>query len=299
MEQLYGQVKIPCVAGLEGATATVSTIKGFSKTITLHSPITDIKLPGMDEYTITQGTSNKVKFTLDCGEYKKTEQFILVPANLNDASWELIQQLIQEGTFGNYYMVGDYKNVTLTDGQVMKMVVASINDGTTLATYYPNKTVDFISQNLINGVYTMDSYPSNKNPGDCSLVQTELNQTIYNKLSLDVKSRIIKKTHVYFNHAGSSSTKNLNLWFPTAGEVGFSQTYDSSDFNKIYSLLNTNAKRIKSSNDGTATDWWLMSTKNSSSYNSWFQIVTSSGEQKTNISGSLYSHGIPLCFRVG
>ena len=140
-----------------------------------------------------------------------------VPADLNDASWELIQRLVQTGTLKYYYSEGDTKNITI-NGNTIKLHLARINDGTgSASSYYPNYTADFISD-----VAGQLAYNSNgENNWTSSTIRTYLNNTLYGDLPSDLKNVIINKTHYYMmgDNSQTMSRSTDKLWIPTKWEI--------------------------------------------------------------------------------
>lgn len=302
MSDIYGKLKIPCSQELDGASINISTIKGFSKNIILRYPETIVTLPAMEEYTISRGTYTVVKETLDCDQIVKTKEFTPFADNLNNTDWLYIKSSIQDGTFANYYKVGDYKNITLSDGQVMKMVVVNINTGTgAAATYYPANTVDFISENLINTPCSI----SDKNSRRASSITTytiwtTLNEW-YNKIPSDCRNTIIDKTHMYSNSAGTSSTYTSKLWLPTSIEVSNSNATSENIPYDYFKIGYSDSKRIKKYNE-TAQRWWTLTQFDAgTSYPeyTWSYYITDTGSSTYTISNSSNRYYIPMCFRVG
>lgn len=301
MEQYYGTVRVQCDEALEGETATLTTIKGVNQSITLHAPYTELKLVGMEQYHLHQG-SNDEDITLDCGKFVKTGKFIVAPTNLNDATWEAIQILIRKGKFGDYYSVGDYKDITMKNGHTVRMEVVAINDGTGNAgTYYPDKTVDFISVNLFNtsSVCFLSENVQTTPPSSTSLFIGTLTN-IYSNLPLDCAKVVINKEHVYGYNQYGSQTLSRKCWVPTRYEL-FGSSYkgvgENDTNNKMYTL---SSKKKGTSINGSWQQWITGSRYYYSSSDNyvWAYHVTSDGIDGYTIADGK-SYYVPVCFRVG
>ena len=57
MENLFGKVRFYGSSG----TVTITSPKGFSKSVSLSGTFTDVILQGMEEYTFTLGTSSQTE----------------------------------------------------------------------------------------------------------------------------------------------------------------------------------------------------------------------------------------------
>ena len=269
----------------------------------MSAPITDVMLAGLEKYRVQAGcTDESVAFGY--GQIKKVGA-LYVPANLDDAPWSLIQQLIASGDFGTYYAIGDTKTFVINNKTYTAEVVA-INDGTgDAAQWYPANTVDFICKELYETAYRYNATNTNAGGFPSSEVKTTLNSIIYPLLPSDLKSVITAKSHSYqAGSRGSSSwsssmvTSTDNLWLPTYYEIaGTTGTYvagETSSNNKAYTL----ASKIKSLNGETsAIPWWVGSPYTNDSGAFW--LVSRDGSLGNDATSAWATYGIPLCFRIG
>ena len=189
-----------------------------------------------------------------------------IPATIDDCSWEEILSMVRDGTFADYYSVGDIKNVKLKSGETMQMILASINDGTnspgrTNGRFYPAKTIDFISKNGTSNVSNLTQWVNNvldeMIPWTDSSARNTLNTTIYNQLPDDIKALIIEKDHYYdgYEFDKSYSVNRIKyyrssdkIWLPTAYELGLSSslaTQNPYNYNKTYPIFSSSSDRQK------------------------------------------------------
>ena len=297
MSVLYGKVRIN---GEAGQTIAITTPTGQSRTIqTTGQSYTDVMLPGLEEYTLSNGTLSETVL-LNIGDFQEVNLPVLT---FETATWQQVQEFIQAGNFSQLASIGDTKTFQVNNKTYHAEVVA-INDGTGSAgSWYPNKTVDFICKELYETTYRYNATNTNTGGFPSSEIKATLNNTIYPLLPSDLKNVIIDKSHSYQSGSYSSSTWNSSmitlatkLWLPTQYEIsGSTHTYapgETSSNNKAYTL----ASKIKNLNGASsATYWWLGSPY---SYDStYFWLVNTGGY--LNYDSASRAYGVPVCFRIG
>ena len=296
MDILFGKIRIYAMAGTQ---FTITSSGGNVQTGTIPSGATfvDRIVPGLDEYTVSNGISN-VNVSVNYGEMVKVQLY----SSLDEVSWADIQTLIQENKFADYFSVGATKTF-IVNGKTYTAEVVSINDGTGAASqWYPEKTVDFIAKELYETKYRYNATNNNSGGFPSSEIKTTLNSTIYPLLPSDLKSVITAKSHSYqagsYSSSWSSSmvTSSDNLWLPTYYEIaGGSAQYvegENVNNNKPY-ILDSKIKMVNG--ESSASSWWLGSPSSSNSDYFWF-VSTGGGFGYGYASATL---GVPLCFRIG
>lgn len=296
MDILFGKIRIYAMAGTQ---FTITSSGGNVQTGTIPSGATfvDRIVPGLDEYTVSNGISN-VNVSVNYGEMVKVQLYL----SLDEVSWADIQTLIQENKFADYFSVGATKTF-IVNGKTYTAEVVSINDGTGAASqWYPEKTVDFIAKELYETKYRYNATNNNSGGFPSSEIKTTLNSTIYPLLPSDLKSVITAKSHSYqagsYSSSWSSSmvTSSDNLWLPTYYEIaGGSAQYvegENVNNNKPY-ILDSKIKMVNG--ESSASFWWLGSPRSSGSLNFW-GVSTGGGFNNTNAANT---NGVPLCFRIG
>lgn len=295
MDILFGKIRIYAMAGTQ---FTITSSGGNVQTGTVPSGATfvDRIVPGLDEYTVSNGISN-INVSVNYGEMVKVQLY----SSLDEVSWADIQTLIQENKFADYFSVGATKTFIIS-GKTYTAEVVSINDGTGAASqWYPEKTVDFIAKELYETKYRYNATNNNSGGFPSSEIKTTLNSTIYPLLPSDLKSVITAKSHSYqagsYSSSWSSSmvTSSDNLWLPTYYEIaGGSAQYvegENVNNNKPY-ILDSKIKMVNG--ESSASHWWLGSPNSNYSYNFW--VVSTGGGFGGGNASSTY--GVPLCFRI-
>ena len=235
---------------------------------------------------------------------KKSSGLPFTPAStLEGNTWEQIRYLLVNDLLGLYYNVGDTKTITLTTGETLTMQLASINNGTGSAgTYYPNRTADFISVELMDSTHVMNTQSTNVGGWNDSEMRAYLNETVYPTLPTSLKNIVVDKTHM--RTAGNQShdlvSASDKLWLPTTYEMfGENSQYylDDSDHNIYYSIFPDNASRIKyrKAAPTSARAWWLSSPNVSNSTS--FAFVLYDGSRGSYSASN--SSGVVLGLRIG
>ena len=294
---LYSKLRLVVPAELDGENATVTDSKGNARTIAMITPKTDVMLAGMDKYRVQAGiTDENVAFGY--GQIKKVTAEYQPPwTDLEHATWAEVQARIQDGTFKDLVNVGETKSFVM-NGKTYHAEVVAINDGTgSAASWYPDKTVDFICTELYETAYQYNSTDTNTGGFPSSALRGTLVNTLYPLLPSDLKDVIIAKSHSYITSTGGAmSTDSTKLWLPTHYEIaGTTDQYapgETASNNKAYTL----ASKIKNRNgQSSAIAWWLGSLY--SDYATYFWRVYTSGI--LSYGNASYTYGVPVCFRIG
>lgn len=235
---------------------------------------------------------------------------------LSEYTWSQIKTKIQNADFEDL-RVGDYKTITLTDGEVVKMQIAGID------TYYRTideqlgHHIDWISKDCLTD-YVKWNTTSNNNgnadnpcPYEISNVKKYLNETIYPKLPSDVQAVISNKRTLMeerYSASGAltdSTTKRWldlgKLWLPNEYEVFGSIVLGTKGLSQgqavQYPLFaNSYKHRIKGEgNGGDCCAWWLSTVRSGDSTNCCY--VSSMGCPADYYAFGTYI-GVPVCFRI-
>ena len=235
---------------------------------------------------------------------------------LSEYTWAQLQTKCQNADFSDL-RVGDYKTITLTGGEVVKMQIAGID------TYYKTTDqqvphhIDWISVDCLNDYVQWNT--TNSNNGDStsphpwlvSNVYSYLNNTIYPKLPADVKAVIKNKRSLLESRYSASGTLTDstswtwqdmgNLWLPHEYEVFGSVVWGTKGYSQgqavQYPLFaNSYTHRIKGKgNNGSRCAWWLATVR---SGNSTYCCNVGGNGYAGNYNASNTGIGVPVCFRI-
>lgn len=331
---INGSIKVgTTTTGETGSNATVSN-SGSSTNVVLNFGVPkgekgDTGATGADGKTPVKGTDY---FTAsDISEMESTVQTNVesgltarTPKALT-LTWAEIKTKITNGDFSGID-VGDYKDITLTSGTVMRMVVAGINTfkgtgyGTGADGGIPNH-IDFISQDCYPTSHTVNTTDNNNgnasqtNPFMASALYSWLNGTVSALLPSDLTAVISTKSCLMpGRYASGSALTDDNgwawktpgpLWLPNEVEVFGVDVFSTRPWsvggggcNKQYELFRKYPEQLikHTTNGGTArAAWWLCSAYSGSSTN--FCFVGNGGDA-TRVPATYAGIYVPLCFRV-
>lgn len=235
---------------------------------------------------------------------------------LSEYTWAQLKTKCANADFDDL-RIGDYKTITLTGGEVVKMQIAGID------TYYKTTDqqlghhIDWISIDCLNDYVQWNT--TNNNNGTSSVASPYLAsnvcryllETIYPKLPADLKAVIKgKRTLLEYRYSGSGLLTDStswgwhdmgNLWLPSEYEVFGSivwgtKGYSSGQHVQYPLFANSFKHRIKGKgNGGSRCHWWLSTVISGNSTNCCG--VASYGH--AGDSGASYTDGgVPVCFRI-
>lgn len=198
---------------------------------------------------------------------------------LEEFSWADLKDKCASADYSGL-RVGDYKTITLTDGEVVQMQIAGID------TYYgchvggpviPHH-IDFISKTVVGGTVQWNTTRTNNGntseayPYRVSNIKKFLNNTIYPKIPSDVKLVIKNKITLLesrYNSSGTLTDSNSwgwmdvgAVWIPSEYEVfgaviGGSKYWSQGQATQYSLFSNSNLHKIKKDKNGALSNWWL------------------------------------------
>lgn len=138
----------------QGTTITITGIKNGEYISTIFSPHNENYLDSNIVYVPVT-----VSFNSAVGP-------VLPPSNLNDASWEQIEQLRYDGTLFNYYSIGDKKSVSLNGSIGNNFNLNNFNIDTFLVDDVGHAVFEFGKINdILTAFYNSTDFPmNNQNP---------------------------------------------------------------------------------------------------------------------------------------
>lgn len=223
-----------------------------------------------------------------------------VPVNpdFNQNSWAIIKSVIQDGNAGQYWTVGQVKEIEI-DGVTYGVRLSDLQAGRynySSGNKTTNAVLEFV--NLYATSYRMNATSTNAGGWALSELHTTINTTIFNKLPMELRS-LIEEVVVKSADGGSTNytgitESNNKLFIPCASEVALSTSYGKAEEGTVwdYYIGAGNSKRVKSKVGASAIEWWLRSPYPTTTTN--FSFVNSSGSGTSNYAGS--SNGVCPCF---
>lgn len=215
---------------------------------------------------------------------------------MENNSWAAIYAHILNGTLPSAFL-GQTKAITMSDDEIIEMQLVSINDGTgTTGQWYPNKTADFVCRNVMNDLHSMNDTATNVGGWKDCTMRTYLNTTVYEKLPVEIKDKLVEKTNAYTIGNLSKDVVSVTdkLWLPTLYEAAnWIDQGDTTSNNKSYTTALSQDKHYRGGSSNTS---WLTSTPNVSSTTGYKTV-----EGPGSVSGTSASNlkGVAFGFRLG
>ena len=222
-----------------------------------------------------------------------------VPVNpdFNQNSWAIIKSVIQDGNAGQYWTVGQVKEIEI-DGVAYGVRLSDLQAGRynySSGNKTTNAVLEFVE--LYKTTYRMNATNTNAGGWALSELHTTINTTILDKLPMELRS-LLEEVVVKSANGGSSNyteitESNNKLFMPCASEVALSTSYGKAEEGTVwdYYIGAGNSKRIKYLS-GSAQYWWLRSPY--PTYTNNFSHVSTGG--RGNYDGALSSIGVCPCF---
>ena len=235
---------------------------------------------------------------------------------LSEYTWAQLKTKCQNADFGDL-RVGDYKTITLTGGEVVKMQIAGID------TYYKTTDqqlghhIDWISVDCLKDYVQWNTTNNNNGnstseyPYMVSNVKKYLVDTIYPKLPADVKA-VIKNKRSFLEKRYSASgtlTDSVNwgwedmgpIWLPHEYEVFGSTVRGTKGWSQgqavQYPLFaNSYTHRIKGKGNGGGRCAWWFATVSSGDSTHCCHVSAIGNADFNGASNTLI--GVPVCFRI-
>ena len=215
-------------------------------------------------------------------EYPRTDY-----STISD-TWEQIFAAEADGTYNTKYKVGDTKSLEI-NGKTVYMQIAAINSDV-LSDGSGNAKITWLCKNLYTS-HVMNT-PASTTGGWASCgMRSYLTDTVLPLIPATVRDMIkaVDKTY-YDNGTTSTLTTSDSIWIPSTREICFTGNSLKETSGVQYSALFTanatstaNATRIKYSEYGNASAWWLRSADNNVNY---FYVNSSGSSNYTSSSGS-------------
>lgn len=237
---------------------------------------------------------------------------------LSEFTWAQLSEKCKKGDF-SYLRVGDYKTITLTDGQVLQMQIGGINTyyNSWHGSYQLKNHIDWISKECLKDGIVWSELPNNNGTADqaapylLSKIYSYLNGTVYDLLPQELKNIIVdtyKFIEIRYSSSGiltnsnSIGLRNLGkLWIPTELEVLGSIIKGTENISGSYGIqypifAYSNKNRVKQDTEGNYTIWWFSTVSQNNSVTATGMHIN--GYASGALIDSTTDRKVPLCFRI-
>ena len=205
---------------------------------------------------------------------------------LADWTWEQIVILANSGEdVTQYFAVGDEKNLVLTTGEVVPVVIGDFNHNTITNSGGAKASIAFTFKNCLNTTYAMNDSNTNSGGWDGSKMRTTHMVNIFNTFPAELRAEGAVKYVDVVATAGDKSTSLVTssdrLRLHSITELGLTYSYTGTE-GTAYSYY-ASGNRVKTVN-GTASYYWTRSPNTGNS--DYFCCVSSSGTAVSNSADS-------------
>ena len=254
-------------------------------------------------------TPNDVQNTFFVGNIDVEGEFIpkTNPVSFSTDSWETIATAVKEGNISRYN-VGDTKTIDMGTYGTHTLRIANTSTPDECSTDGFSQTAcGFVLEFTdIITTYNMNSTATNVGSFPATLMNTFINNDIYNSLPADLQ-KVIINTKIISGHGSSettnfTSTNKLYLLTPKEVYTNFSNSYDTSkdltrtlDYYTAKGVTNGNCSEAVKKSESTATAWWFRTAYSYS--NNGFYYANASGDWYSG--SATNSYGVSPAFRIG
>ena len=215
---------------------------------------------------------------------------------LSDWTWEQIVALSNSGRDPqNYFSVGDEKDLILTTGEVVPVVIGDFYHNTITGTS-TKAPIAFTFKNCLNTKYAMNDSGTNAGGWNSSKMRTTHMVNIFNTFPAELRAEgAVKYVDVLASAGGGSTaitTSSDRLRPHSIVELGLSYSYAASGEGTKYAYY-TSGNRVKTV-DGTASAYCTRSSFTGDRTD--FCLVSASGKASYGLAG--VSRGVACGFDI-
>lgn len=283
------------VNGLSGTSITATL---GSKTVNGTIPtlgVLEMSLGKVGQWTV-KATSGIYSFTqqVKAFTYGITEIWALAKKAFYDCTTTEIQAIAKSGMASQYWAIGDYHKITMTDGEEIEVAIADFNhDVTPGGVTIP---VTLVMKNCFKATRIMNNINTNVGGWTNSNFRTSILPSILSNFPdewQNIMTTAQKKTS-QGNISATIVTSDDKVWLLSPVELTGASSPGYAGEGTLYPIFTDDASRIKRVNNA-ANNYWTRSP--ASGYDQDFCYVTISGGVAHGVAG--YTMGIPLGFCVG
>lgn len=256
--------------------ASLSNANAFTGTpIYMGEGAVYVPLSLLDSY---KSATNWSQFAANIYPIEEVSGEVVLRTNFDtiEDTWEQILAAEQDDTYSTKYHVGDTKSVSIDGVDVMMQIAAF--DADTIAGGSEKAKISWVCKKLYGENQKMNTTSSASGGWPAMSIYTYLNDTssgVYSKIESTVKDAIKTVVKPYWDAAASAEkTSTDKLWLLSNQEVNFvtNSSYHKEDGGVTYSGLfptatnNSNTNRVKYNSSYSADNWWLRSSRSSTSF---------------------------------
>lgn len=203
-----------------------------------------------ENYTVANDEKAYPEFGEQNGKlYKRLD------VNFEDASWAKIAEYAHSGYAKAFFNYGDEKDIELSSGEKITMVVADFDhdiyeDGST-------SPLTLIMKNCLNEAATMNATSANAGGWEQSVMRNTTLPNLLNQFPAEVREIVkgVRKKSTGGNKSTALITTTDFLWLLCEEEMFGAITYSVAGEGTVYPIYTDNISRLKTVNGGV-NGWW-------------------------------------------
>lgn len=215
-----------------------------------------------------------------------------IKPTLADNDWATIAAVSALGTASTYWGVGDEKNITLTTGETLTLVIMGF-DHDDLAGG-GKAGITFGMKHLMTDTRQMNGSSTNRGGFTGSDMYTWLQNDLFSQLPPDLQT-VIKSVNKKTSAGGANSTINIDtmkLFLYSEVEVFGSAPYSYAGEGSQYSYFTMAANRVKKLKNGTGYEMWWFVRSPRAGYTNMYCMVSDGG--KSSGTGATSNGGVSI-----
>lgn len=212
--------------------------------------------------------------------------------NLNALSWEVINEIAENGRASKVFEIGDTKTITLYTGETIELVIIGFNHDK-LSEQNKNAGITFAFKDLLDGEFEMNGEYTNVGGWEKCKMRNEYMNRLFKLLPTELQSviAVVDKNTSIGNESEEIKTTQDRLFLLSQSEVFGNSSYSVDGEGEQYEYFKDSENRVAHRNG--SSDWWWLRSPNVA-YSTVFCYV--SGDGPADCYGAGYSGGVRPAF---
>lgn len=254
-------------------------------------------------YEITDYLCDGTSVNLATYSINKETTFVvkLRQKTLSELSWDTIKNISKYGYASKFFAVGDEKDITLTNNDVLTLVILDFNHDDGFAEDKPTlevkNKITFGLKNLMSATQCMNRTATNNGGWYGSYMSEWLNNDVYSMLPEDLKTIIVYTNKRYLKGGANNTETDLVLsrlfLFSNVEITGTTENGYNAEGSQYSYYLNHEYSKKLNNGTGSLSNYWLRSSYLNNDSN--FMLVGKGNFTTTNDANLAYGVSFGFC----
>lgn len=180
-------------------------------------------------------------------------------------SWEMIESIANSGQAQNVFSIGDEKEIELSTGEKLTVVIIGFNHDKISGT--KKAGITFFVKTPLATLYRMNSTisPTGGVWNTCSMYETlngDTSSSVFQKLPEELRGKVKLVEKVFYDRANASHTSQDKLFLLSAAELGYTTDYAFGVEGTPYEYFQVEGNKILYDSENITVNWWTRSCSN-------------------------------------